>query len=193
MPATSFTPAGDQIRWADLPGDAVPEGAGGPATPPVRVYLHGLGGTFAATFAHVAGHPALVRRRSLLVDLPGHGLSDRPAAFGYTLDDHAAAVASVLGTAGLRGVDLIGHSMGGSIAIVLAARRPDLVARLVVIEANLDPLPPSPTGLGSQRISSYTEEVWISRVCAEFVAIEPNWAPRSASATRWRSTAAPSA
>ena len=31
------------------------------------------------------------------------------------------------------------HSMGGSVAIMLASRRPDLVSRLVVAEANLDP------------------------------------------------------
>ena len=176
MPATSFTPAGDKIRWADVPCDAG-DGRANPGASEARVYLHGLGGTFAAAFAHVVAHPALVRRRSLLIDLPGHGLSDRPAAFGYTLDEHAAAVAAVLDAEGLHGVALVGHSMGGSIAIVLAARRPDLVARLVVVEANLDPLPPSLTGLGSQRISSHAEADWIARVYAEFVAGEPDWAP----------------
>jgi len=80
----------------------------------------------------MAPHPALAGRRSLIVDLPGHGHSDRPNDFGYRLDDHARAVAVVLDAEGLRDIELVGWSMGGSIAIVLAAGRPELVARLVV-------------------------------------------------------------
>lgn len=44
----------------------------------------------------------------------------------------------------------------GSVAIVLAHRRPDLVSRLVLLEANLDPNPPA--GAGSSGISRYTED-----------------------------------
>jgi pimeloyl-ACP methyl ester carboxylesterase len=40
-------------------------------------------------------------------------------------------VAVMLDPAALGGVEVIGHSMGGSVAIVLASRRPDLVTRLV--------------------------------------------------------------
>ena len=179
MRATPFTPAGERIRWSDLPGDppgprGSRDGADGPAA---RVYLHGLGGTGAAIFAHIAPHSALSRRRSLLVDLPGHGLSDRPADFGYSLEDHAAAVAALMDSEGIAGAEVIGHSMGGSIAIVLAARRPDLVARMVVAEANLDPLPPSQTGLGSQRIANHSEASWVSAACAALIAADEDWAP----------------
>ena len=166
MRATPFTPRDDQIRWLDVPG---PE--------PARVYLHGLGGTAAAAFGEIAPHPALAGRRSLIVDLPGHDHSDRPRDFGYALDDHARAVAVVLDAEALRDVELIGWSLGGSIAIVLAASRPELVARLVVAEANLDPLPPSPTGLGSQRISSHSEAEWLANGYERFVATNPDWAP----------------
>jgi pimeloyl-ACP methyl ester carboxylesterase len=175
--ATPFTPTGDEIRWSEMHGDTGGRDRADVAVPPARVYLHGLGWTSAAVFAHIVAQPALAGRRSLLIDLPGHGLSDRPAKFGYTLDDHAAAVAALLDAEQLQGVDLVGHSMGGSIGIVLAARRPDLVARLVVAEANLDPLPPSATGLGSQQISSYTEAAWVSEAFATFVAANPGWAP----------------
>jgi hypothetical protein len=34
-----------------------------------------LGGLGAAAFGHIAGHPALGGHRSLIIDLPGHGLS----------------------------------------------------------------------------------------------------------------------
>jgi pimeloyl-ACP methyl ester carboxylesterase len=166
MRATPFTPDGDLIRWLDVPGSG-----------PTRVFLHGLGGTGAAAFGDIAPHPALTGRRSLIVDMPGHGHSDRPRDFGYTLEDHARAVAVVLDIEGLRGIELVGWSMGGSIAIVLAARRPELVASLVVAEANLDPLPPSPTGLGSQRISYQTEADWVAKGYATLVETNREWAP----------------
>ena len=148
MRSLAFTPAGDEIRWSDLAGVA------GRA----RVYLHGLGGTCGHTFGHVAGDPALAARRSLVLDLPGHGHSDRPTDFGYTLEEHASAVASVLDHESLRGVDVVGHSMGGSIGIVLATRRPDLVGRLVVAEPNLDRAEPAVDALGSQWIAAQGEE-----------------------------------
>jgi pimeloyl-ACP methyl ester carboxylesterase len=174
MRVTPFTPHGDLIRWLDVPAPMTPDGS--PAGP-ARVYLHGLGGTGAAAFGDIAPHPALAGRRSVIVDLPGHGHSDRPSDFGYTLEDHARAVAVVLDSVELRDVELVGWSMGGSIAIVLAASRPELVARLVVAEANLDALPPSPTGLGSQRISYQTEADWLAKGCAELVATNEDWAP----------------
>ncbi|MFE5947358.1 alpha/beta fold hydrolase [Streptomyces sp. NPDC056480] len=116
------------IRWIDLPG----AGDG-----PVRVFVHGLGCTSASDFAHIAAHPALGGGRALLVDLLGYGLSDRPADFDYRMESQAEAVAAVLDHLGLRGVDLVGHSMGGAVTIHLAAARPELVARLVVAEPNL--------------------------------------------------------
>jgi pimeloyl-ACP methyl ester carboxylesterase len=173
MHATTFTPDGDQILWLDVPAAPTQDVPSGPA----RVYIHGLGATGAAAFGEIAPHPELAGRRFLIVDLPGHGLSDRPQDFGFTLDDHARAVAAILDAEGLGGVELVGHSLGGSIAIVLAARRPELVARLVVAEANLDPLPPSPTGQGSQQISSQTEADWIASGYATLVATNPDWAP----------------
>ncbi|GHA89645.1 alpha/beta fold hydrolase [Streptomyces termitum] len=114
------------LRWIDLPGDG-----------PVRVFLHGLGCTAASDFAHIAAHPALGGGRALLVDLLGYGLSDRPAGFDYRPESQAAAVAALLDHLGLTGVHLVGHSMGGAVAIHLAAARPERIARLVVAEPNL--------------------------------------------------------
>jgi pimeloyl-ACP methyl ester carboxylesterase len=137
-----------------------------------------LGGLGAAAFGHIAGHPALGGHRSLVIDLPGHGLSDRPRDWGYSLDDHASAVAAVCAAAGIDGIDLVGHSLGADIAITVAARNPDLVRRLVVAEPNLDPLPRSATGArGSQRIAAQTEDAFVATGYAACLAAYGDWAP----------------
>ncbi|QYC40794.1 Tropinesterase [Nonomuraea coxensis DSM 45129] len=147
-------PSGARMRWVELPG---PD--------PVRVYVHGLGATSAPYYAEVAAHPLLPRRRSLLIDLLGFGISDRPREFAYTLEAHAEALAAALEKAGVAGAALIAHSMGGAVAIVLAARHPELVAHLVLVDADLDPRPPAPVpaggGIAGGGIAGYGEEEFV--------------------------------
>lgn len=150
------TPEGDRIRWVELPGRE-----------PSRVYVHGLGSTSPAYFTASAVHPLLAGHRSLLVDLLGHGHSDRPTHFSYTLEAHADALAAALTAAGVSGAQVIGHSMGGAVAIVLADRHPKLVSRLVLVDANLDPAPPGPVTPGSSGLASYTEEEFLAGGWAE--------------------------
>lgn len=116
------------LRYVDLPGTA-----------PACVYLHGLGLSSPATYARVVVEPGLAQRRSILVDFLGCGFSDRPESFGYTLEDHAQTIAALLDHLRLEQCAVIGHSFGGAVAITLAAQRPDLVGRLVLAEALLDP------------------------------------------------------
>jgi pimeloyl-ACP methyl ester carboxylesterase len=59
-----------------------------------------------------------------LIDFLGFGYSDAPADFGYTMEEQADSVAALVDYLGLRGVHVVGHSMGGSIAISLAAHHP---------------------------------------------------------------------
>ncbi|WP_030268628.1 alpha/beta fold hydrolase [Streptomyces sp. NRRL B-24484] len=152
MRSAPVTPACDRIRWVELPG-----------TGPARVFVHGLGASSPAYFTEAALHPLLAGRRSLLVDLLGFGLSDRPEDFGYTLEEHADALAAAVRAAGADGAELVGHSMGGAVAIVLAARHPALVSRLVLVDANLDPVPlPGPPGGGSSGLASFTEEEFLA-------------------------------
>ncbi|MEV7522452.1 alpha/beta hydrolase [Streptomyces sp. NPDC091371] len=155
MRSAVVTAGEDRIRWAELPGEE-----------PARVWVHGLGASSPAYFAASAVHPLLAGRRSLLVDLLGHGHSDRPADFSYTLEAHADALAAALAAAGVEGAELIGHSMGGAVAIVLAARHPHLVSRLLLVDANLDPAPPVPAA-GSSGIAAYTEEEFLDGGWAE--------------------------
>src|SRR5262245_25452343 len=106
----------------------------------------------------IAADPAFAGRRAVLVDLLGFGFSDRPEDFDYTIEGHSATIIGLLDELGIRGCDLIGHSSGGSIAIVLASQRPDLVTSLVLAEANLDP------GMGpfSGRILAQSEEEYVN-------------------------------
>ncbi|CAM5733274.1 Alpha/beta hydrolase OS=Streptomyces alboniger OX=132473 GN=CP975_02455 PE=4 SV=1 [Streptomyces alboniger] len=151
MRTATATPDGDQIRWVELPGRE-----------PSRVYVHGLGATSPAYFAEIAVHPLLAGQRSLLIDLLGHGISDRPMGFDYTLESHADALAMALTSAGVTDAELIAHSMGGSVAIVLAARHPRLVSRLVLVDANLDPIPRTPGSSGSSGIAAYSEQEFLA-------------------------------
>ena len=117
------------LRYHDLPGKS-----------PTRVYLHGLAiSSSSASFTNVAMHPDLAGHRSLLVDFLGFGFSDRPPDFSYTHEDQAYAIAGLLDHLDLQDCAFVGHSMGGSVAISLAALRPELVSRLIVAEGNLDP------------------------------------------------------
>ncbi|MET8349178.1 MULTISPECIES: alpha/beta fold hydrolase [unclassified Micromonospora] len=145
MHGAQVRPDGTTIRWVELPG-----------AEPARVYLHGLGASSPVYFAAVATNPTLAGRRTLMMDLLGHGISDRPADASYTLEEHADLLATALTTAGVSAAEVIAHSMGGSVAIVLAARHPHLVAALVLVDATLDPQPP---GVGIR--ARYTEEQFL--------------------------------
>ncbi|MCX5201517.1 alpha/beta hydrolase [Streptomyces sp. NBC_00237] len=145
------TSGGDRMRWVELPGEE-----------PCRVYVHGLGGV-SGMFVEAAAHPALAGRRSLLVDLLGFGVSDRPDDFAYGLDDHAEALAALLREAGAAGAEVVGHSMGGAVALVLAERCPELVSKLVLVHANLDAITPAKGAPGSGGIAGYgSEEEFVS-------------------------------
>ncbi|MDD9969431.1 MAG: alpha/beta hydrolase [Myxococcales bacterium] len=79
----------------------------------------------------------------LLVDLPGFGASDKPAPDAYPYDVHAfvRAALAVLDAEGIDRAHVGGHSMGGVVALVLAATQPERVERLVLADAAAYPTP----------------------------------------------------
>jgi pimeloyl-ACP methyl ester carboxylesterase len=104
--------AGYETRALELEGDGPP-----------LLLLHGFGGA-AWNFAELV--PLLRGRRLLVPDLPGHGGSTplpAPSVAGFA--DAAAALLD-------EPFDVLGHSMGGVVALRLAERHPHLVRRLVL-------------------------------------------------------------
>jgi pyruvate dehydrogenase E2 component (dihydrolipoamide acetyltransferase) len=99
--------------------------------PPV-IFIHGFGGDLNSW---MFTQPALAERhRAIALDLPGHGGADKQVAAGDA-DMFALVVADVLAALGIDRVHLVGHSMGGAIALAVAARRPETIASLSLIAA----------------------------------------------------------
>lgn len=114
--ASAAAPGHDDRVIADEPLYAE---RGGAADGPLIVLLHGMGHT-AQVWHGLVEH--LDGRGWLAVDLPGHGRS--PWRAPYTFDGMAAAVAAQLPPR--RPVLAVGHSMGGVVALALAAARPQV-------------------------------------------------------------------
>src|SRR3954464_8422844 len=70
-------------------------------------------------------------------DLPGYGESEKPAPsrFAYDVDAFTSAIADLYAALSLGRAAVIGHGLGGAIALTLAARHPELVSSLVVVDA----------------------------------------------------------
>ncbi len=94
------------------------------------VLVHGMGGRWQhwlETIPSLAEHA-----RVLAIDLPGFGQSESPAA-AVSLDGFADAVAELIGDLGIERAVLVGHSMGGPIALRFASRHPDLAEAIALV------------------------------------------------------------
>ncbi len=100
------------------------------AGPPVAL-LHGLLGA-GQNFGAIQKALALRGHRVLALDLRNHGASPQAPSMSYP--EMAADVAGTLEAAGAWPASVIGHSMGGKVAMALALARPEGVARLCVAD-----------------------------------------------------------
>ncbi len=103
---------------------------------PAVALVHGLG--VSSRYMLPLAHELAPFYRVFAVDLPGFGLSERPAP-PLGLIELAEALASWMRATGLRSATLVGNSYGCQIAVELAARRPRLVERLVLVGPTPDP------------------------------------------------------
>ncbi len=104
--------------------------------PPV-VLIHGLGCS-RRTWRHVASRLAQTRT-VIAIDLPGHGESDSPLG-DYSPAGQATAVRDLVESLDMPQIDVVGHSLGGGIAISFAHQYPERTRSLVLIStAGLGP------------------------------------------------------
>jgi pimeloyl-ACP methyl ester carboxylesterase len=100
------------------------------------VMLHGLGGTKASFLPTVAAL-APQGRRVIAVDLPGFGDSAKPLAAAYDAPFFSKAVAALLDELGIERTDVLGHSMGGRVALELSLFAPERLGRAVFMTPSL--------------------------------------------------------
>jgi len=109
----------------------------------LAVFVHGLAGS-ATNWTDLAGLLA-VRMPGLALDLPGFGRSAPPhEGYDFTLAAHAETVVRFVEGLGQGPVHLIGNSFGGTIALSVAAARPDLVRTLTLVSPAVPDLRPNP-------------------------------------------------
>jgi pimeloyl-ACP methyl ester carboxylesterase len=99
------------------------------------ILIHGLGATKASFLPTVAA--LATGYRTIAVDLPGFGDSDKPLRGSYDAPFFARAMVALLDELGLERAHVIGNSMGGRVAIELGLRYPDRVGRLVLLAPSL--------------------------------------------------------
>ena len=139
------------LRYIEIPGE----------DPPL-LWLHGWQCSSTGELMPAAVRAPLRGRRSLLVDFLGHGYSDKPLGFAYGIEAHAGTIIALIDALGLSECGLIGHSMGGGIAIHVATARPRIVSLLVMAEGNID-------GGGDAPLDGQTENQFVERGFTELL------------------------
>ncbi|GBQ11561.1 acetoin dehydrogenase dihydrolipoyllysine-residue acetyltransferase subunit [Swaminathania salitolerans] len=143
-PETRIVEIGDlrlRIRESNPPADPeTPTGA------PVLL-IHGFAG--ALENWTLVENALAATDRVIAFDLPGHGESSKSVGDG-SIDHLAAVTAALLAERGIDHVHVVGHSLGGAIAIALAAHHPARVASLTLI---------APVGLGETINAAFIEGI----------------------------------
>ena len=123
----------------------VDQGAG-----PVVLMVHGLASQLRSfTFALSAQLPAY---RLIILDRPGSGYSTAGASAG--LDEQARLIAAFMRALDVRQAVVVGHSLGGAVALALAILHPDLVAGLALLAPATQLQGEPPKALSALAISS---------------------------------------
>ena len=84
--------------------------------------------------------PLYEKHRALLVDLPGHGQSEKPDV-AYTQERFARAIDAVMRDAGVTRAVLVGHSMGGPVALTFLRLFPEKTKALVLVDVFMPEAP----------------------------------------------------
>jgi pimeloyl-ACP methyl ester carboxylesterase len=135
-PGTDVAVRDGQVFVRRTPWRGPVDGSEGPRER--ALYVHGLGGA-STNWTDLAALLA-VRFDGWAIDLPGFGRSAPPRRPRYSIQGHVRAVIDILehvrdqpGDGAGRPVHLLGNSLGGLVSVLVASRRPDLVASLTLI------------------------------------------------------------
>jgi len=140
----SMTAQGIQSRFAPWEGSPPAAGevhyavAGRAAGGPRVLFVHGSPGTWEAFRGYLTDAKLGTAARLIAPDRPGFGGTGRGRA-EPSLELQAAAVASALDAEPGQPALIVGHSLGGPIALRLAVDRPDLVGALLLVAPSIDP------------------------------------------------------
>jgi len=145
---------GDEMCFVDV-------GSG----PPIA-FVHGLmssSSTWTAQLDRLA-----IDHRVIAPDLFGHGASAKPAG-DYSLSAHAASLRDLFDSLGIADATLVGHSLGGGIALQMAYLFPDRVNALVLVSSGglgreLNPLLRAATLPGSELVLPLIASRWVHSV-----------------------------
>jgi len=141
-----------QVRWIDCRGIRtayLDEGSGRPV-----VLLHGSGpGVTAAANWERTVRGLADAHRVLAPEMVGYGDTERPAGITYGISTWIEHVVSFLDALGLERADIVGNSMGGLVALHIAQRHPERVARMVLMGT---PGPGFVPGPGLRALRSYS-------------------------------------
>jgi pimeloyl-ACP methyl ester carboxylesterase len=110
------------------------------------VLIHGFGGH---TFSYRRNIPELAKHhRVVALDLKGFGYSERPPGGDYSLTAQAEVVIGLMDELGILAASIVGHSMGGEVAMRVASTHPERVDKLVLVASvsgdRFPTLPPLP-------------------------------------------------
>ncbi|MHA1964047.1 MAG: alpha/beta fold hydrolase, partial [Candidatus Thorarchaeota archaeon] len=108
---------------------------GGDGSLPV-VFVHSLAGNtqqWSAQLRHIR-----TTRRGIALDLRGHGQSSSPENDDYAIDSMAQDIQMVIDQLGIQRFILVGHSLGGSVAVAYAGAYPQRVAGLLLVDPSGD-------------------------------------------------------
>ena len=123
----SETIAGARVHYIAIP----PPEADGAAGRHVALFIHGAGGDHTVWGNQLAWLRG--RFRAVAVDLPGHGRSER--RFGMSVAANAGVIVALIKRLAIERPVLIGHSMGGAVALQCALDYPAVAVALVVISS----------------------------------------------------------
>ena len=152
-PGRQITAGGVTLHVRETAGEPDVPGSGwsGPGEVAVEaVYVHGLSGS-ATNWTDLTGLLA-PRARGVAVDLPGFGYSEPLPSCDYTPAAHADALLCWLAGRG-RPVHLVGNSLGGIVAMLVAARRPELIRTLTLVSPAMPDRRPDPRRMSDPRMA----------------------------------------